>query len=91
MGKSSNKELSIEKPPKSILIVNKLRTPPVIQAIDTLLESVRPRDPEPPTALLTVCDAFIDMFTRNTPMFGSFMKTEKTYPMVLKFGSRVSS
>ncbi|KAF6760190.1 ATP-NAD kinase-like domain-containing protein, partial [Ephemerocybe angulata] len=40
------KEVQLDKPPKSILIVNKLRTQPVVLAIDALLEYVHEHYPD---------------------------------------------
>jgi len=72
--------LQVKKPPRSILIVNKLRTPPVVLAIDTLLEYV------PCIAQFRHLIWFLDMSTRNIPECAYSTRTERTYPTEQRCG-----
>ncbi|KAJ3536012.1 hypothetical protein NMY22_g6227 [Coprinellus aureogranulatus] len=85
-----NKELSIEKPPKSILIVNKLRTPPVIQAIDTLLEYVQEKYPDYPANCqpgpdATPIDLVVTLGGDGTILHASSLFSSAEVPPVLSF------
>lgn len=75
-------------PPKSILIVNKLRTQPVILAIDAFLESVYPALHRSPFILIV--SPHLDTSIQHIPVFVSSTKIDPTSHTGPKYGILVA-